>query len=202
MNTKIIVSLLAIITLLSGCSSMSKTECLATDWAQIGLEDGKKGISSSNISSYQESCAKHNIDIDISAYNSGHEKGVALFCQTDNGFELGKQGYEYSVECPTDFYSEYRIGYQFYVAYQNITRVEMAILANTTDISKLESGVNRATLQLNNDDLTPSEENQLRQNINSMTGQIQGLELNNERLVPALHQVQQELESLKSRYGR
>lgn len=202
MNTRVFVILTSICIVLSGCSTISKSECLATDWQQIGLEDGKKGLGAFTNSSYQESCAKHNVEIDLIAYRQGHEQGVALFCQPENGFDLGKQAYQYTVMCPPDFIGEYEIGYKFFLAYKNIDQVEQALNTNASTISKLEAGLNTAYLRLNNDDLSISEENQLRQNIDSMSGQIEGYELSTERLIPLLGQRQQELENLKAFYNR
>lgn len=200
MNFKNLFFLLSIFAFLSGCTTMSETECLSTNWEQVGLEDGKKGVGSFSASSYQESCGKYDVPVDMAAYNQGHVNGVALFCQADNGFELGEQGYKYTVYCPQAFEEQYAIGYQFYLAYNNISQMENALYTNETNINKLESGINNAYFRLSSETLSVFEENELRQRIDSMSGQIKDYQLSTERLEPMLRQSQQQLERLRSQY--
>ena len=39
---------------LSGCSSMSANECLATDWRTVGYEDGVAGYSGNRVGQYRK----------------------------------------------------------------------------------------------------------------------------------------------------
>lgn len=202
MKNEIQISLLIIAALLSGCSTIDKTECLASDWEQIGLDDGKRGIAATSTSSYIERCSGQELTVDMNAYNQGHQKGVALFCQTDNGFDLGEDGFQYTVKCPTAFEQEYKIGYQFYVANSNLHKVEQALLTNENNITKLNSSISNANLELTSDDLSTSEQIAIRQNIEAMTSQIEGHEQAIERIEPALHQMRQQLEAMKAAHSR
>lgn len=187
---------------LSSCSTLSKSECEATDWEQIGFEDGEKGIAATSNTAYKESCANFEVDVDQQAYSQGHIKGMNLFCQAENGFEFGEQGYKYSVVCPQEFEDEYAVGYQFYIAHSNLNEMEKTLLTNNATINKLEIGVNSATLRLNNDALPVTEENELRLSIESMTSQIKDYELANDRIEPILRERQQHLRVLRERYRR
>ncbi|MBX2847562.1 MAG: DUF2799 domain-containing protein [Acidiferrobacterales bacterium] len=202
MNNRILIPLLSISFLITGCSTMEKTECIASDWQQVGLDDGTRGVAANKAGSYLENCSGSEVAVDMNAYNQGHEKGVALFCQTENGFDLGKKGYEFSVQCPTEFNSEYKIGYQYYIVNSNIAKVENALLTSENNLIKLESNITNAEIQLSSDDLSISEQTALRQNIDSMTSQIDGYEQARVRLEPALHQLRQQLQTLNAQYGR
>lgn len=203
MKNSFYILLLLSFALLAGCSTISKSECLAVDWQKIGLEDATNGIGSPSESNRLTGCSDYNVDVDMAAYNEGQAKGVPIFCQADTAFELGKTGKEYTVVCPTEFNNEYKIGYQYYMAYNNISLIEQALTTNANNISKLESRISRATVQLSSDDdLSVSEETSLRQNIDSMTGQITTHELSIERLEVGLNTARSQLQTLKDHYGR
>lgn len=201
MNARFLVLLFSIGAVLAGCSSVSKIDCLAADWQQMGFNNGQNGIAPTT-DSLQESCSEPSAAVDIGAYNVGHEKGLALFCQVEKGFDVGMQGKEYSVACPAEFKAEYDIGYKFYIATNNIRLIEKAIMTSNADVGKLQSGISRANSQLSSTDLTPTEENQIRQNISSMESQIISAEQALVRLEPLLGQSRRNLATLKSYYGK
>lgn len=194
--------LLSLIALLAGCAGLSKSECLALDWQQVGFEDGSKGLNPSNISSFQESCGKFDVVVDNDAYNQGHAQGVPIFCAPENGYDYGKSGYQYAVSCPTAFNTEYRIGYEIYVAQSNITQIESVINSNEVTIGKLQTAIGEAFLRLDSGLLSVSEENQVRLSIESMESQILNYESDSDRLIPALHDRQEVLERLREQHGR
>jgi hypothetical protein len=202
MNVRFLALLVSICAVIAGCSGLSKVDCLAADWEQIGFDDGENGIAASSADSLQATCAEPSAAVDIDAYQLGQKKGATLFCRTENGFDAGSQGKEYSVVCPPEFKVEYDIGYQFYIANKNISLITEAINKNNSDIGKLQSGISRANIQLSNSDLSPSEENQIRQSISSMESQIDNAERTMARLEPLLGQSRKGLAELKAYYGR
>jgi len=87
---------------ISGCASMSESECLSTDWRTVGYEDGVAGYSGDRIGSYRKACGKHGIAPDLSQYQAGRDMGLREFCKPANGFRVGVRGHGYNGVCPAD----------------------------------------------------------------------------------------------------
>lgn len=97
----------ALILTLAGCSSRDEerraqreAQCVTADWRGIGYEDGAKGSKTSTIARHRKSCAEFGVTPDLDAYLSGHAKGVAYYCQPQNGYNLGTRGRRYTGGCP------------------------------------------------------------------------------------------------------
>ena len=103
---------------MSGCASMSESECLATDWRTVGYEDGVAGYSGDRIGRYRKACGKHGVTPDLTQYQTGRDQGLREFCKPANAFRVGARGNSYSGVCPTDldedFVSAYQSGRQLY----------------------------------------------------------------------------------------
>lgn len=197
---------LLVLVLLSGCSGLSESDCMALDWQQIGLEDGQNGRDVSEANRFQEGCEKHGIEVDLDAYETAHNEGLRTFCRADNGFETGKSGYQYTGICPTDlagdFLQEYEIGVRFYYVYRDISQIESTMSGNIDTIGKLERGIVTDTLKLTDEELTIREQTVLQQNIQSMESQITEYERTSVQLQGALLQRQGDLQDLKDLYRR
>ncbi len=101
----------AIILLLSNCANMNESDCLNADWQLIGFEDGSFGKNESHISQHREECAEHDVTPDLAAYRKGHFDGSKNFCTTNNGFYRGRQGKDYSRNCPEQFEGAFLTGF-------------------------------------------------------------------------------------------
>lgn len=205
MNKKIL-SCLFLFASVAGCAGLGQIDCQSADWSLIGFEDGESGKPVSDIEDYQEACSVQSSNMDLDAYNSGHDEGVRVYCQPENGFELGQNGAEYSGVCPADlsiaFQQEYFEGSRFYPYYRNIGEREMIILNNTATMGSLHGGMGSASLRMDTPGISESERNQLRQSIDSMQSQIRLLELNNQRLETEIAEWATGLRELKTQYGR
>ena len=97
---------------LSGCSSMSANECLATDWRMVGYEDGVVGYSGNRIGKYRKACGEHGIAPDLNQYQAGRDQGLREFCKPLNGFRTGARGNGYSGVCPAELDSAFMAAYE------------------------------------------------------------------------------------------
>ena len=110
---------------LSGCGTMSRDECLTSDWQTIGFEDGSKGYDAERLGKHRKACAKHGVTPDLQAYQAGREEGRRDFCQPSRGFNFGVKGGHYkgvcSAEMEVEFLDAYRAGYHLYKLRANVT---------------------------------------------------------------------------------
>ena len=86
----------------SGCASMSKSECASANWEARGSLDGQNGSSLSLLSSHAKACGKIGVSPDAELGRKGHANGVRLYCTPRNGLAEGRQNAQYNDVCPTD----------------------------------------------------------------------------------------------------
>jgi len=99
------------ILVLAGCSTMSKEECLVSDWQAVGFEDGARGYSADRIGQHRKACADYGIAPDLAAYRRGRDEGLEHFCTPQNGFNLGSSGGAYAGVCPESLAAEFSTAY-------------------------------------------------------------------------------------------
>jgi hypothetical protein len=132
---------IVVIATLSGCATMSETACLATDWRSAGFEDGVAGRSVGSIGRYRQACADYGIAPDLAEYRAGHSQGVEVYCRANNGFEVGRRGYQYQGVCPADlepdFLAAYADGRQLYDLESSLRAVENQIAARHQRLEQL-----------------------------------------------------------------
>lgn len=133
--------LLAACLALSGCASMSESECKVADWLRIGQRDGAQGRPESRLADHAEACGKVGIQPDAVQYRRGWDQGVASYCTPDVGWREGLAGRSYHGVCrgrgEAEFLRYHRAGSEVY-------RVEQAISSNHGEIDRLEEQLRKA----------------------------------------------------------
>ena len=85
---------------LSGCSTVSKSECQSGDWYDIGVRDGARGHGEERFLENAKACAKHGISADRERWLDGRMRGLERYCTARNGFEVGAENGGYAGVCP------------------------------------------------------------------------------------------------------
>ncbi len=120
---------------LSGCASLSDSECLQADWRSVGMEDGVSGESLANLSTHRKACAAAGVEPDVESYKAGRQEGLEAFCTANNGLDAGKRGGSYRGVCPTEFEMEFLDAYRVGKLIHTV-RTEMA--ANVRAVTRIE----------------------------------------------------------------
>lgn len=146
---------------LSGCASMSGDECMTSDWAAIGYEDGARGYTTDRISSRRKACAKHGVTLDFAAYQSGREQGLVEYCQPGRGFTVGSNGARYngvcSVDLEADFLEAYNAGYHLYTLRSNVNRANSAINSKQNELERIHDEMREREASLISEETTTEE---------------------------------------------
>lgn len=95
----VVVIFMPVLLMFSGCSSLSKVQCLEGDWYEIGLRDGESGVESAQFNVYLDTCAKYDVVPDFAKYSEGRWKGLESFCTLSMGYSVGREGKEYRGVC-------------------------------------------------------------------------------------------------------
>jgi len=146
---------------LGGCAGMSGDECITSDWAAIGYEDGARGYTTDRISQRRKACAKHGVTPDFAAYQRGREQGLVEFCQPGRGFDVGSNGGRYtgvcSVDLEADFLDAYNAGYHLYTLRSNVNRANSAINAKERELERIGVEMRNKEASLISDETTTEE---------------------------------------------
>ena len=89
---------LALVGSLSGCASLSKSECLSADWEDIGVRDGANGQPEEYLIQHAKACSKVNVVPDRGAWQHGRERGLERYCVPRRAYLNGQYGSGYNLE--------------------------------------------------------------------------------------------------------
>jgi Protein of unknown function (DUF2799) len=84
---------LAVLASLGGCASLSRNECLAANWEDIGVRDGAAGRPEEYLIRHSTACAKVSVTPDRTAWLQGRERGLERFCVPHRAYQAGESGY-------------------------------------------------------------------------------------------------------------
>jgi len=82
----------AVLASLSGCASLSKSECLNANWEDIGVRDGANGQPEEYLIQHSTACAKVGVTPDREHWLAGHEQGLERFCTPQRAYQIGEYG--------------------------------------------------------------------------------------------------------------
>jgi hypothetical protein len=102
----------ALLTLVSGCATLDKNECLRADWYAIGLEDGARGQPVERLGDHRRACAEHAVTPQTERYLAGRSEGLKSYCTYDKGFSVGRSGQSSSGVCPAGLAGNFSAGFQ------------------------------------------------------------------------------------------
>lgn len=97
---KLILGMMLLTTLMSGCESMSAAECATANWREKGIQDGNQGRTD-QAANYHQSCVKASIPVDLENYRAGRTQGLQSYCQLNNALNEGLAGHGYNDVCPS-----------------------------------------------------------------------------------------------------
>ena len=109
MNARSFTRIFAVAVLLcgvSGCASLSKSECMNASWEDIGIRDGANGQPEEYLIRHSTACAKVNVVPDRGAWLHGREQGLERFCIPQRMYQLGEYGSGYDAGICRNFDQE------------------------------------------------------------------------------------------------
>jgi len=197
-----ILSILAIpayLAFLSGCATMSQSECQVANWEIIGLEDAAAGRASSYIGQHRSACADYGVSPDLNAYMRGYERGLAQYCTYENGLSLGSQGRGYAGICKgaaaNQFLNGYNKGKRDYEMRRQIASLKSEISRMHSRLRQIDIDVDRKENAIVASGTTPEARRNLLADIEALREEKLAIELD-------LPNIEAELFRLEDEYSR
>ncbi len=104
--------LVGVALLISTCASLTKEECLTSDWQLIGQRDGEQGVDPQRqFRRHINACEKANVTPDHVLWNQGYQQGLQRYCTPVKGLVVGQQGAVYNNVCPPESERGFLRGY-------------------------------------------------------------------------------------------
>jgi hypothetical protein len=98
MNRSLVVaSMLVALATLSGCASLSKSECLSANWEDVGVRDGANGRGEEYLIQHSKACAEVNVTPDRESWLKGRDRGLERFCVPQRAYQIGEYGGNFDV---------------------------------------------------------------------------------------------------------
>ena len=172
---------------LSGCASMSSEECINSDWAAIGYEDGARGYTTDKFGSRRKACAKHGVTADFQAYQAGRQDGLVEFCQPSRGYNLGASGGKYYGVCDVameeEFLDAYRVGSQLHTLRSNVNNANSSIYSREAELKRTKEKIRAKQAELISDDVTTEDRVMLLADLKDLSERTGELEAEIEKLI-------------------
>jgi hypothetical protein len=141
-------TVLAYATLLQGCASISKSECLSANWEDVGVRDGANGRGEEYLIQHSKACAEVSVTPDREQWLRGRDRGLERFCVPGRAFDIGEYGGSFDVGICRGF-DEDRLVHA-YERGRDVYRLAQ-------DVSSLDNEVRSLRSTLENKELTQKE---------------------------------------------
>ena len=189
---------------IAGCgggATVSRNQCIASDWQTLGYRDGVNGLRSSQLLKHQDACVEHGIIPDREGYMAGWNTGVREYCKPNRAFEIGESGAGHDNVCPdgmqTQFTTAYREGRSLYLLRVDVQNLEHQIDHMESRMEQIKTElVSSGTAQLN-PLLTPAERIELAAHTQRLTEERHRLKKELPHVRSELTRKQVELDGLR-----
>jgi hypothetical protein len=121
---------------LGGCASLSESECLMSDWYDIGFRDGRQGRPTDRINQHVKACAEHGAAPERERYLDGHFAGLESYCTPHNGLAVGRAGHSYAGVCASRDERAFMHGYSLG---HSLHRAQGRLYSINSEISSIEA---------------------------------------------------------------
>lgn len=94
--------LLAALTCLSACATLSEDQCRLDNWYDVGVQDGAKGRPTDFILQHAKACNEFGIAPKAGPWRKGRTEGLKQYCTASNAYSIGRRGQRLAPVCTGD----------------------------------------------------------------------------------------------------
>ncbi len=141
----VIASTLLMLATLSGCASISKSECLSANWEDVGVRDGANGRGEEYLIQHSKACAEVNVTPDRESWLKGRDRGLERFCVPQRAYQVGEYGGNFDIGICRGF-DEDRLAHAFERG-RDVHRIAEDINSLNNEIQSLRNQLERKDLE-------------------------------------------------------
>lgn len=153
----------------ASCATMSKDQCLAGAWGEVGYRDGSEGKPMSVLADHERACAEYGVAPDLVAYRSARADGLNGYCRWERGFEEGRTGDTYYGVCTPaqegEFLPAYRDGQIVYAAEQALASARSSVSSLGSRLEELDDKITAKQAEARAEGLTDEQRDAIRNRI-------------------------------------
>jgi hypothetical protein len=153
----------------ASCATMSKDQCLAGAWGEVGYRDGSEGRPMSVLADHERACAEYGVAPDLVAYRSARADGLNGYCRWERGFEEGRNGDTYHGVCTPaqedEFLPAYRDGQIVHAAEQALSSARSSVSGLGSRLEELDDKIRAKQAEARAEGLTDEQRGAIRDRI-------------------------------------
>ena len=153
----------------ASCATMSKDQCLAGAWGEVGYRDGSEGRPMSVLQDHEKACAEYGVAPELVPYRSARADGLNGYCRWERAFQEGREGDEYHGVCTpaqeVDFIPAYRDGQVVYAAEQALTNARSSVSSLGSRLEELDDKIRGKQAEARAEGLTDEQRDVIRDRI-------------------------------------
>lgn len=154
---------------LGSCATMTKDQCLAGAWGEVGFRDGSEGYPMSVLDDHAKACAEFGVVPDLAVYRSARADGLNGYCRWERGFREGREGDTYHGVCTpeqeAEFVPAYRDGQTVHVVEQALSSARSTAEGLGSRLEELDDKIRAKQAEARAEGLTDAQRDAIRDRI-------------------------------------
>jgi len=200
-QVKVMLMVMLLVGVMSGCATLNENECLSADWYQIGFSDGVKGEPETYLEKHRKACSKHGVRTDMSEWLTGRQEGLRRYCTAERGYEEGLSNKKYHGVCSglagREFEQAYQRGNELYQQRQLVAQLESDLKGVEQNLADLDYEWDSLRADLLNDRLSSHERRQLVKRLDIVKRDNENLAAERQFLIEKLNQALYHLDNME-----
>ena len=189
---------------LASCVTMTKDQCLAGAWGEVGYRDGSEGYPMSVLEDHVKACAEYGVAPDPVAYRSARADGLNGYCRWERAFQEGRDGDDYHGVCTPaqeeEFLPAYRDGQLVYAADQALVNARSSVESLDTRLEELDDKITAKQAEARADGLTDEQRDVIRNRIQEIRRERADTEREWRRAQNAIDDAERDVRDVRRRF--
>lgn len=189
---------------LVSCATMTRDQCLAGAWGEVGYRDGSEGQPMSLLAEHERACAEYGVAPDVVAYRSARADGLNGYCRWERGFQEGREGDAYHGVCSAaqeeEFLPAYRDGQMVYAAEQALANARSSVESLGSRLEELDDKIVAKQAEARAEGLTDEQRDQIRNRIQEIRRERADTEREWRRAQNAIDDAERDVREVRRRF--
>lgn len=189
---------------LGSCATMSKDQCLAGAWGEVGYRDGSEGRPVSVLEDHAKACAEYGVVPEVAAYRSARADGLNGYCRRERGFRAGREGDTYHGVCSlaqeAEFLPAYRDGQTVHAVAQALVSARSSAGSLGTRLEELDEKIAAKQAEARAEGLTDEQRDQIRNRIQDVRRERAETEREWRRAQDAIDDAERDVREVRRRF--